>query len=92
MSEEVRNNLENGQFEVSKDGQTASLEYQLRNGKIILVHTEVPPALEGQGIGGRLAKAGLDYARANNLKVVPQCDFVQSYLKRHPEYNDLIQS
>jgi len=46
--------------------------------------------LEGRGIGGRIVKTGLDYARAEGLKVVPQCSFVRGYIERHQEYADLV--
>lgn len=50
-----------------------------------LEHTVVPPALGGQGLAGRLAAAALDWARAEDLAVVPVCVFVQGYLAKHPE-------
>lgn len=87
---DVKNNAARKRFEIEADGQTAFLEYAQRPGDIELIHTEVPPALEGRGIGSALAQAGLNYAREHALKVTPQCTFVQGYLKRHPEYNDLI--
>lgn len=90
MSEiHVSNNAAESRFEVQQDGELARLEYQRSPGWIILAHTQVPPALEGRGIGGALARAGLEYARAEGLRVVAQCPFVQGYLKRHPEYADL---
>ncbi len=87
---EVTNQLEKQQFEISSEGQLAFLQYQLLDSQLILIHTEVPPELEGKGFGSALAKAGLEYARQNQLKVVPLCPFVRSYLQRHPEYQDLI--
>jgi len=77
-------------FEVRLDRATAILVYKLGGDTIYFVHTEVPPEMEGKGIGGRLAKAGLEYARENELKVVARCPFVASYLQRHPEYSDLV--
>ena len=77
-------------FAVHLEGATAVLTYKVEGDTIYLVHTEVPPQMEGKGIGGQLAKAGLEYARKNNLKVVPRCPFVTSYLQRHLEYQDLI--
>lgn len=79
-------------FAVNLEGATAVLTYQQEDDSIYFVHTEVPPAMEGKGIGGQLAKAGLTYARENNLKVVARCPFVASYLKRHPEYADLVRA
>jgi predicted GNAT family acetyltransferase len=87
---DVRNHAEEQRFEVEQDGELAFLEYTLRPESITLYHTQVPPALEGHGIGSTLAKAGLDFARANQLRVVPTCPFVSAYLKRHPEYQDLV--
>ena len=87
---EVVNNTGLHRFEVTMDGSTAHLEYRLVSNLISLIHTEVPEALEGRGIGAALAKAGLEYAREHGIQVVPLCPFVQSYLKRHPEYQDLV--
>ena len=57
-----------------------------RNGKrLALIHTEVPEAPEGRGLASLLAKTALDYARSNDLTVVPICPFVRSYLEKHPD-------
>jgi hypothetical protein len=87
----VKHNPQATRFEFSKDGHLAVLEYQLAEGKIIFTHTGVPYELEGQGIGSSLARAGLEYARAQGLKVVPLCSFVAAHIRRHPEYQDLVQ-
>ena len=78
-------------FEAAVQGQTAFLEYHLGSNFISLRHTEVPANLEGHGIGGRLAQAALEFARGANRKVVPLCPFVVAYLRRHPEYLDLVE-
>ena len=57
---------------------------------IVLVHTEVAPAVEGRGVGSRLVSAALDDIRARGLRLVPICPFVRAYLGRHPEYADLL--
>ena len=72
-------------FEITADGETAVLEYRLQPGAIVFVHTEVPVPLEGQGLGSRLASAGLEFARDKDLTVIPLCPFVSSYIARHPE-------
>lgn len=56
----------------------------------MFTHTGVPPAYEGQGIASALVKEGLAYARKEGYKVVPLCSFVAAYIKRHPEYADLL--
>lgn len=86
----VRHNPPDGRFEVEKDGHLAVLEYRLQGDRMIITHTGVPPALEGQGIGSRLARAALDHARAQGLKVVALCSFVAAYIQKHPEYQDLL--
>jgi len=85
----VKHNPHAGRFEVEKDGHLAVLEYHLVDGKIIFTHTGVPEAVSGQGIGSRLAVAGLDYDRARSLTVVPLCSFIADYMQTHPEYQDL---
>jgi len=81
---------EEGRFEIRADGQTAVLTYALKDGVITFSHTGVPPALEGRGIGSRLAKAGLEHAREKGYRVRPLCSFVEGYIERHPEYQDLL--
>jgi predicted GNAT family acetyltransferase len=57
---------------------------------MVLMHTLVPEAHRGQGIGAALTKYVLDYARAQHLKIIVYCPFVIKYMKDHPEYNDLL--
>lgn len=83
---QVINNEAKNRFEVKVDKYLAVCEYKLIKDRIIFTHTEVPPAIEGQGIASRLAKTGLEYAVANNLKIMPLCPYVAAYIKRHPEY------
>lgn len=86
----VFNNTERQQFQVQADGELAFLEYRLYEGKIVLMHTEVPEKLGGHGIGSALAEYAFKYARANHLPVKVYCPFAQAWLKRHPEYQDLV--
>ena len=86
---EVRDNVAEGRFEMSTGAGLAFSEYRLRDGVLHIMHTEVPPELEGQGIGSRLARGVLEAARARGLKVVARCPFVAAYMKRHKEFDDL---
>lgn len=80
----VDDNTSAGRFEINVGGQVAFLVYERRGGdQILLVHTEVPPALRGQRIGDRLAKAALEAARRERRRVIPVCPFVRAYLRRH---------
>ena len=66
------------------------LFYRAREGELILIHTEVDEAFEGQGIGSGLVSGALEDIRARGLRIVPICPFVKAYLQRHPEHADLI--
>jgi uncharacterized protein len=78
-------------FEVTVDGELAgSLVYREQKGLLALIHTEVEERFEGRGLGGRLARFALDQARAEGLAVLPFCPFVNAWIKRHPEYVDLV--
>ena len=87
---QVTNNTSAGQFEILEDGKLATLAYSERDGKLYLIHTEVPRELGGRGYASALARTALDFARQNQLTVVPYCPFVRAYLKRHPEYVSLV--
>lgn len=86
----VRNNEKEAQFETEVEGGVALAAYHREGDVITFTHTEVPEEAEGQGIGGTLARAALDFARSEKLKVVPMCHFIASYIKRHGEYRDLV--
>jgi predicted GNAT family acetyltransferase len=75
-------------FEVEFDGAVAVLTYEEGDGDVALLHTVVPPELEGQGVGSRLAEAAVGWVREQGLQVVPVCSFVQAWLARHPESTD----
>jgi predicted GNAT family acetyltransferase len=71
-------------FELDADGFLAELIYR-RNGKrLVLIHTGVPPELEGRGIGGRLVAAAIDRAVRDGFTIVPLCPFARAWLERHP--------
>ena len=80
---------ESSRFAINVDGAVAYLDLQLFKDKVVFTHTEVPVGLEGRGLGASLARAGLDWARSEGLRVIPVCPFVAAYIGRHPEYLDL---
>jgi predicted GNAT family acetyltransferase len=88
---QVRDNSQRHRFEADLGDSTAVAVYTLTAGKIMFTHTEVPEQHEGKGIGTALIRAGLDSARERGLKVIPTCQFFASYIKRHPEEQDLIE-
>jgi predicted GNAT family acetyltransferase len=90
MNDTVSNNPAQQRYELAVDGHFAASYYEIADGVITFVHTEVPPELGGKGIGSKLIKGALDQVRAEGLKVIAQCPFVKAYIEKHPEYTDLL--
>jgi uncharacterized protein len=87
----VRDNRPELRYEALVDGEVvAEIQYRIEPGLVVLLHTEVAPSAEGQGVGGRLVAGALDDIRSRGLRVVPVCRFVRAYLRRHPEQRDLV--
>jgi predicted GNAT family acetyltransferase len=87
----VTDATERNRFIATVDGEQAGfIVYRLRPGLVALIHTEVDERFEGRGIGGRLARFALEQARAKGLEVLPFCPFVNEWMRRHPEFNDLV--
>jgi uncharacterized protein len=89
MAGNVRDNKERQRFELEADDHIAFSNYKRGDGVLTIMHTEVPKALEGRGMGSSLIKGALDIARGQGLKVNALCPFAKAYLDRHPEYADL---
>ena len=77
-------------FEATLKGRLAECSYQRQGDVLVLHHTEVPAALQGQGVAAALVQAALAWARAEGLRVRPVCSYVAAYMKRHPETQDLL--
>ncbi len=77
-------------YELDTDGAIAFISYTKAPGIVSFDHTEVPTQLAGKGVGSRLAQGALGLARASGVKVVPRCSFIADYVKRHPQYQDLM--
>jgi len=87
---EIRHNQANNRFEAGERGSAGFLAYTLAGKEMALTHTEVRLELEGRGIGTALVKTALDFAREQQLGVIPQCSFVAAYIQRHQQYLDLL--
>lgn len=79
----VIDNIAARRFETELDGRLSQLAYQRHGDRLVLIHTEVPPELEGRGVGGELVAAALATARREGLTVVPLCPFARHWLERH---------
>jgi uncharacterized protein len=87
---EIVDNRAHHRFELTVDGHLAATYYEISDGVITFVHTEVPPELAGRGIGSQLIKGALNQVRSAGLKVIAQCPFVKAYIDKHPDYVDLL--
>lgn len=87
---QVRHNPTEQRFEANVEGWLCRCDYRLERGVMLLVHTEVPPLLEGRGIAAQLVRAAIDYARAQQIKLRPRCSYVRVYFERHPPEKDVL--
>ena len=90
MTDTFRDNESHNRFELDVGGAIAFVTYRKSPGAITLEHTEVPPELGGKGIGSKIARATLDAVRAQGRKLTVECEFIQGFMSKHPEYNDLL--
>ncbi|GAA3837943.1 GNAT family N-acetyltransferase [Sphaerisporangium flaviroseum] len=87
----VADNPGAARYEITVDGRLAGFAaYRALPGRLVFTHTEVDQEFEGHGFGSTLVRGALDSAREAGVTVVPRCPFVASYIKRHPEYGDLL--
>jgi uncharacterized protein len=87
---DIINNPTEKRFELKIGENVAGLYYSVFEGKLYLNHTEVPEALKGQGIAGKLVEGALEYARTHNLPIVPMCPYASKFIQRNPQYQDLL--
>lgn len=77
-------------FEAVVDGHMGRLDYARRGGTIVMEHVVVPEAVQGRGVAAALTQAAFDAARSEGLRVVPRCPYVVAWLRKHPQYADLV--
>lgn len=88
---DVVDNPERRRFEVRRGRKVLGwAAYEQTADLVVFTHTEVKPREEHQGLGSLLVRTTLDYVRAQNLKVLPLCPFVNGWIQRHPDYADLV--
>ncbi|MCD7850148.1 MAG: N-acetyltransferase [Parabacteroides sp.] len=77
---------EKNRFETTLDGVTAFVQYRLSGDRLDIIHTIVPPAIEGRGVAAALVKHAYDYAIEHGMKPLATCSYAVAWLHRHPEY------
>ncbi len=79
-----------GRFEGHVEEHLCELDYMLSAGVVTFTHTGVPKALQGRGLAADLVLAGLQWAKDHGHKVVPACSYVDTYMRRHTEWESLL--
>jgi predicted GNAT family acetyltransferase len=87
----ITDNIKQQRFEMPVGDQLAFIVYRWEHGKLALMHTEVPEEAEGKGIASSLAKFVFEKAKQDQRKILVYCPFISTYLKRHPEYKELVE-
>ncbi|HTH83492.1 MAG TPA: GNAT family N-acetyltransferase [Mucilaginibacter sp.] len=86
----LTNNTAIHNFEITVDDHRAFIDYKQIKDRVFLLHTEVPHVIEGHGVAAALVEKTLKYIEDNHLKMVPYCQYIKVFLKRHPEWNRLL--
>ena len=87
---DVRDNKAQSRFELDIEGGVAFANYRLTPTAVVITHTETPRGLRGHGIASKLVEGALTLIRADDRKVIAGCSFVVDYLRKHPEYGDMV--
>jgi predicted GNAT family acetyltransferase len=92
MDATVQDNPDRSRFEIIVDGAVGGFaNYRVRDGLVIVTHSQVDPKYQGHGIGGQLARQTLDMLRERGARVVPACPFFADYVVKHREYDDILE-
>lgn len=86
----LRDNTDESRFEMDEQGLTSWADYRLAGDRLYIDHVESPPALRGSGAAGRLMAALAAEARDRGLKVTPICGYAAAWLRRSPEFRELV--
>ena len=91
MERNIRDDPAMSRFEMPLgDGVLAVAYYKVEDGRVVLLHAEVPQELSGLGQGSRLAHGVFEALRRGGKRVIAKCPFMSSYAARHPEYGALL--
>lgn len=88
---EITDNTALHRFELMEEGKLAFADYHLDGDVLVLPHVEADPALRGHGSAGRLMTGVLEIARDRGWKVRPVCGYAVAYVRRRPEFHDLLE-
>jgi predicted GNAT family acetyltransferase len=83
-------NKEEKRFVIYAEGKEVYVEFEIKNNKMDLDHTYTNPELRGRGLAAQVVRAALEYAKDNNLKVIPTCSYVSAFINKNEEYKKLV--
>jgi len=86
----VTDNATQRRYELQTDAGLAFINYRRVDRIVTMTHAEVPPQLQGHGIGSALVQGALELVRAQQEKVIPRCPFIAIYITRHTEFQELL--
>jgi uncharacterized protein len=87
---QVVHNAAEQRFELGVENELCVLNYRRTAKTLVIYHTEVPQPFEGHGLAARMTRAALEFARSENLRVEPNCSYSAAFMRKHPEFNDLL--
>jgi len=90
MEEKVTHEKEDKRFVINLEGNEVYVEYTMAGNEINLYHTFTDPALRGKGLAAQVVRAALEFAKKNNLKVIPTCSYVQAFIAKNENYKELV--
>lgn len=87
------NGKEDGFFYIrDHQEQIARMDINISSKTLSILHTEVNPAYEGNGLAKKMFLSMINCARENQLKVNPLCPYVNVQFKKNPgEYSDVLE-
>ena len=91
MNGEVKHDLNGQKFYMIFDEKEAYLRYLMNDNNVMnMIKTYVPPELRGRKIADAIVLKAMEYARENNLKIIPTCSYIETFIRRHEEFENLV--
>ena len=79
-----------GRYVIRQNGAEAEVTFSITSPTLIIAdHTGVPDSFRGTGAGLALVTRMVEDARAEGVKIMPLCPFVNATRKKHPEWADV---
>jgi predicted GNAT family acetyltransferase len=89
---QVQDDPEKSRFEILVDGAVGGFAaYRIRDGLVIITHSEIDPSFRGQGLGSQLVEQTLDQLRERDARVVTACPFFARYVAEHHDWDDILE-